>query len=415
MKNEIIKFVGDNNGQNINRLLVLWHQTHNGYIDKEDFKKLLSIDETVITYSGNVKLSIPGIIHYCKHFVAVKDYTQTFRTLFSELKYNVSDENSKDDIQFPPEPSSFSSKENNRTTRRKRHAEEELPDFSYNDDNVSARKKLDNDDLKRKFIFENEDRFRYFSEFIDGYIEAHGLRGIKDRNISLLEKLRNAKNEDEENRIIWSLVENNRPLAKRTSMIKYAVSGWADEDARDAYQDTLLKLAETYKKKLNLLKTMNIDEFQKMTYYACKNANCEFQRKFNNRQDILDNDAIFNEIDTCEPIKEYLNIDIEYLFSTMKILTPRERYVIETYFFGDPINGIKGLDEDSYNKAQIAKVIGVTRERTRQIIEKSLRKIKNACVKYNLKQVIFYQSDTPEHNVETEMYRANHYSFHSLH
>lgn len=281
----------------------------------------------------------------------------------------------------------------------------------FNTDDSDRRKELfDLKGTKRKDIFQDHDRYVYFCEFVDRYVDMHGLRNIKERNIRYLKQLSSSKDPDTDKQLLWNLVENNRPLAMRQALVTYSFSDWSKEDAQDAYEDAVLNLANTYFRRLDEIKKMNVMEFQRLNFFTCKNSCKLYDTKLSHyRLDTPDTFIPFEEDDEIlyRNPEKFLNLDTEFFKDMTKILTQREQYILSTYLFGDETNGIQGIAYNPFVIEDISEAILLTRERTRQIVNKIFRKILNNNRKYNIKERLF--TTDPEYKFSIETHKSKNY------
>lgn len=243
-------------------------------------------------------------------------------------------------------------------------------------------------ELNRKYLFDDLDRYYYYCEFVDGYVDAHGLRGVRDRNERLLKALKEADNADRQTRIIWELVENNRPLARREAMRMYSICRWDEEDMRDAYEDSLLLLAQTYLKKIDTLRACDVKELGYLNFYTFKHACWVYNYKLERLREagVADCRTLDEEDPDILP-DEFLNVDQDGLLDAMGVLTPRERQVFLTYLFGNPV--LNGVPYGFYDSQDIGEAVDLTRARVTQIIQKCLRKLHRNNRRYGLRDRIF--------------------------
>ena len=95
----------------------------------------------------------------------------------------------------------------------------------------------------------SEGNWTYLSERVPGYVDRHGLKGIRKRNARLLDELRACGDRTEAEAVQNRFVENNLPLARYVAEV-YALSrNWKKEDVEDAFQECCLALTAYIKGK----------------------------------------------------------------------------------------------------------------------------------------------------------------------
>lgn len=212
----------------------------------------------------------------------------------------------------------------------------------------------------------------YYSTLIPGYVKKYGLRGIRDRNRKLLKELKRSRSDERKDRCRRDLVENNLPLAK------YAAERWkkynnlSDTDAEDAFHDCVVAMS-------NFIHDLKKDDlvpnyFQVRLYTRMS----QYLRNDENRK-TLENTM------TLEPFNEegYVPQDDETTYGINKLLIhqiashlmgPRDMDILWMYY---------GIDCTPCDLETIAERLGLTRERVRQLMVKSTKKLQRS-ITYSL-------------------------------
>ena len=212
---------------------------------------------------------------------------------------------------------------------------------------------------------QTEEHWIYYSSLVPGYKEKYGLRGMRDRNCKLLKRLKTAQGE-ERKRLQNLLAENNLPYAKYVSE-RYCNYYGLTSKKEEYYQICLSALAK-HILSLHDEDDYRQDYFQNGMYYKMLGqiSNAEKLSIIENKCSFI----TFNENLFPQEIK--MVPDKEQIFRYLRIcLTEREINIIEWYYFG---NAELHIMPESFE--DIGFIIGLTRERVRQIMEKALKKIR---------------------------------------
>lgn len=98
-------------------------------------------------------------------------------------------------------------------------------------------------------IKDSEGNWTYLSERVPGYVDRHGLKGIRKRNARLLDELRACGNRTEAEAMQDRLIENNLPLARYVAEMYSLNRYWTKDEIDDAFQECCLALTAYIKGK----------------------------------------------------------------------------------------------------------------------------------------------------------------------
>lgn len=271
-------------------------------------------------------------------------------------------------------------------------------DTSINESEDNAETSRDDWELHHKHLFDDVDRYYYFSEFVDGYVDDHGLRGIRNRNAKYLKELGKASPE-EKTAIIWKLVENNRPMLMREATRMYSLFPWTKEDLEDAYEDAVLLLANAYFARTDSLADYDTSKLGYLTMFTARNACNIYNTKLKRLKEAGIHDTEpFGEDTTIIPEEKILNVDQSELMDAAKLLNTRERKMFLLSIFGNTVT--YGVPGELFNLEYIGELFGITRERTRQILIKSIRKLRRLDKTEGLREKIFSTDTDYEYGME---------------
>lgn len=217
--------------------------------------------------------------------------------------------------------------------------------------------------------FSDKQPWVYYSDLVPGYAEKYTNRGMRERNAALLKKLRRCRKRESTEPLRRALVENNLPLAKAIAERHAWSHRLSQAEADDAFQDAVLGLAqfidEAGKKEFSDLGVFTRRICSKMRFAIIQN---NVARIPENRWERVPFD---DETDWSTPDDVAdVGINKELIFRLMRlVVSNRDREIVLLYFFGDPEAGTEPLDLE-----EIGNRVGLTRERIRQTINKSLKK-----------------------------------------
>lgn len=211
----------------------------------------------------------------------------------------------------------------------------------------------------------------YYETLVPGYVEKYSMRGIRARNKAILDKLNDNDNPKEVRNLKDKLIENNLPLAKRFAERIGDTANWNRETREDAYCECCLALT----KMVNELDTHDHDMCGK--YFQTRLA-------FNLRNHLYYETCVKkNDTNMCEfvpfveeehPVedKENLRLNLPLIINIIDRCSLPDRYrdAFVLFFNGDPEESSEPWDLET-----IADKIGLTRERTRQIVVKVTQKL----------------------------------------
>lgn len=214
--------------------------------------------------------------------------------------------------------------------------------------------------------FSEKQPWVYYSDLVPGYVEKYTNRGMRERNAALLKKLRRCRKRESTEPLRRALVENNLPLAKAIAERHAWSHQLSQAEADDAFQDAVLGLAqfidEAGKKEFSDLGVFTRRICSRMHFAIIQNS--KYRIPENQWERIPFDDG--NDWSTPPDV----GINKELVFRLMRlVVSDRDREIVLLYFFGDPKTGTEPLDLET-----IGDRVGLTRERVRQTINKSLQK-----------------------------------------
>ena len=207
----------------------------------------------------------------------------------------------------------------------------------------------------------------YFSTMVEGYVDKYGMRGIRERNKRIIKQLAKADSPEKELRIRQKLVENNLPLAKAMAERRGYTKRWDKEKCEQAYADCCFGLTTFCIKKLpkDNKAFLKPNYFQTAIYFHMFN---ELNRKPTG-QDIYNyaERITFDENSFPADIKQ--RVDLRQLQRLLSAVPDREKEILQLYFLTEGDENVSSLED-------IGECYGLTRERTRQLKEKALKRIR---------------------------------------
>ena len=205
----------------------------------------------------------------------------------------------------------------------------------------------------------------YYSSLVPGYKEKYGLRGMRARNRKLLKSLKSAQGE--ERKMLQNLLaENNLPYAKYISEIYCDYYGLGNRK-EEYYQICLSALAK------QILSLHDEDDYRQAYFQNALYFKMLAQINNARKLSIIENKCSFIQFDEeMFPQETEQSADKEQLLRYIHyFLTEREATIIEWYYFG---NEKRHIMPECFE--DIGFYFGLTKERTRQIRDKALKKIR---------------------------------------
>lgn len=218
----------------------------------------------------------------------------------------------------------------------------------------------------------DESGWNYYSTLVPGYVEKHGLRGVRERNSKLLKSLRKSKNPFEQEQIRESLAENNRPLAMYCAHRITFGRKKSTETIRDDYQECLLAMW-TFIRKIN---PQNDGPAFRTWYFQASIYKMMMWRLYylyviKDGEDKPEFLPLDKEDFPQEELLHEANTELIGKLTRL-LVSPRSEDILRLFYAGNPDKGIEGYDLE-----EIGDMLGLTRERVRQIKNKALDKLRS--------------------------------------
>ena len=183
-------------------------------------------------------------------------------------------------------------------------------------------------------IRDNEGNWTYLSERVPGYVDRHGLKGIRRRNARLLDELHACTDGSEAEAVKDRLIENNLPLARYVAEIYALNRNWTKEDVEDAFQECCLALTTYIKRKTSENNIFSDGGYFSMAIYYSMTGRLKH---------LHGPDAEERKIKTVPyeeeavPIYENRKADVDYLreFIGKVPIAERDRTMLSWFHFGN--------------------------------------------------------------------------------
>ena len=218
---------------------------------------------------------------------------------------------------------------------------------------------------------DNNSEWVYMSNLVPGYVDKYTLRGIRKRNTRILKRLQKAPGTDARRAVCDELIDNNRPLAQYVAWCYAKRHGLTDEQRQDAFQECCVTMVE----RLRIF--VEGDDLQ--VEHMQRDLFLRMLSRLNalSKQRTIDNEVSFVPFEEDDyPLEKGETTDTEfvrsYAYSLLNYVPDRNREIFLDYYLGDA----EKYGDYTPDVETIALYYDLTRERVRQILEKTRKKLR---------------------------------------
>lgn len=210
------------------------------------------------------------------------------------------------------------------------------------------------------------EEWTYYSPMIPGYVEKNTMRGMRDRNRTLLAQLCKVKDETKTEPLKRKLVENNLPLARYTAERFCLKFGWRFGNVDDAYQECCLKLIE-------FMDSLDDELIRKPNFFQVRMFRSMYSRLYSeqNLKACPENTHEYIKFDEdlfLSPGEKKIDKDMIRELIDLVPESPRDIEVFKDFWFGN-----KELYIEPGNTEDVGMAHYLTRGRVLQIVNKTIR------------------------------------------
>ena len=246
---------------------------------------------------------------------------------------------------------------------------------------------MKNEDTNKEWI--------YYETLVPGYVKKHSMRGIRERNAKLLDRLRKSTSPHETKQVKDLLAENNLPLAKYIAERFKQGRDWNRDSKDDAFSECCLAMVKFLNKMGTTEDDLNQRFFQvRLSQAMWAHLYLEYITKGSRRDLNLIPFSEENDIETKDAVHLNIPLVIDILNS---IATCRNRDIFILYTFGNPDEGFIR----PYYFNEIGEIFDLSSQQINNIVIKTKKKFLSF-VSYLIKKGYYDYEDffAPEFQVK---------------